>query len=74
MRRDRVVIDTHGQGLKKSPNLPISRIIHELRGIRVNMGRSHRELWKILMFSSNLIKSDDESVIEIVKKSIFCER
>ena len=31
----------------------------------VNKGRIHRELRKILMISSNLIKSYDESVIEI---------
>ena len=31
----------------------------------VNKGRIHRELGKILMVSSNLIKSDNESVIEI---------
>ena len=31
----------------------------------VNKGRIHRELGKILMVSSNLIKLDNESVIEI---------
>ena len=31
----------------------------------VNKGRIHRELGKILMMSSNLIKLDDELVIEI---------
>ena len=31
----------------------------------VNKGRIHRELGKLFMISSNLIKSDDESVIEI---------
>ena len=31
----------------------------------VNMGQIHRELGKFLMISSNLIKSDDESMIEI---------
>ena len=30
-----------------------------------NKGLIHRELGKFLMFSSNLIKSDDESMIEI---------
>ena len=33
----------------------------------VNMGRIHREIGKFLMISSNLIKSDDESTIEIGK-------
>ena len=31
----------------------------------VNKGRIHRKLWKLMMISSNLIKSDDESMIEI---------
>ena len=31
----------------------------------INKGRIHKELGKILMISSNLIKSNDESVIEI---------
>ena len=30
-----------------------------------NKGRIHRELGKFFMISSNLIKSDNESVIEI---------
>ena len=31
----------------------------------VSKGQIHRELRKFIMFSSNLIKSDDESMIEI---------
>ena len=31
----------------------------------VNKGRIHRELGKFFMISSNLIKSDDESMVEI---------
>ena len=31
----------------------------------VNKGRIHREIKKFLMYSSNLIKSDDELMIEI---------
>ena len=31
----------------------------------VNKGRIHRELGKLLMIYSNLIKLDDESMIEI---------
>ena len=31
----------------------------------VNIGQIHKELLKFLMISSNLIKSDDELVIEI---------
>ena len=56
---------------KQSPNIPILRIIHELKGIMINKGRIHRELGKFFMISSNLIKSDDESVIEIGKNDIL---
>ena len=37
----------------------------------VNMGRIHRELGKFFMISSNLIKSDDESMIEIGENDIL---
>ena len=37
----------------------------------VNMGRIHKELGKFLMTSSNLIKSDNESMIEIVENGIL---
>ena len=37
----------------------------------VNKSRIHRELGKILMISSNLIKLDDESVIEIRENDIL---
>ena len=37
----------------------------------VNMGRIHSKLGKILMISSNLIKSDDESMIEIGENDIL---
>ena len=37
----------------------------------VNMSRIHRELGKFLMISSNLIKSDDELVIEIRENGIL---
>ena len=39
----------------------------------VNMGQIQRELGKFLMFSSNLIKSNDESMIEI-GETVFYER
>ena len=32
--------------VKQSPNLPILRLIHELKGIMVNKGRIHEELRK----------------------------
>ena len=37
----------------------------------VNMGQIHRELGNFLMISSNLIKSDNESMIEIGENGIF---
>ena len=37
----------------------------------VNMGQIHMELGKFSMNSSNLIKSDDESMIEIGKNDIL---
>ena len=37
----------------------------------VNMGRIHKDLGKFLMISSNLIKSDDELVIEIRENYIL---
>ena len=37
----------------------------------VNMGRIHTELGKFLMISLNLIKSDDESMIEIGENGIL---
>ena len=37
----------------------------------INMGRIHRELEKFLMISSNLIKVEDESVIEIGENGIL---
>ena len=37
----------------------------------VNIGQIHREFKKILKISLNLIKSDDESVIEIGENGIL---
>ena len=37
----------------------------------VNMGQIHKELGKFLMNSSNLIKSDNKSVIEIGENGIL---
>ena len=40
----------------------------------VNKGRIHTELGQYFMFSSNLIKSNDKSVIEIRKFDILRKR
>ena len=37
----------------------------------VNMGRIHKELGKFMMISSNLIKSDNESMIKIGENGIL---
>ena len=37
----------------------------------VNIGRIHRELGKFLMISSNLIKSDNELMIQIGENSFY---
>ena len=37
----------------------------------VNMGQIHREIGKSLMISLNLVKSEDESVIEIRENGIL---
>ena len=56
------------------PNLPISILIHTLRGIMVNLGRIHKKLRKFLMISSNLIKSDDKLMKEIRQFDILRNR
>ena len=53
------------------PNLPILGNSLELRGIMVNMGRIHRELRNFLMYSSNLIKSDEKLMVEIGENGIL---
>ena len=52
----------------KLTNLMINSRIEGYNGYK---GRIHRELWKILMISLNLIKSDNESVIEIRENDIL---
>ena len=56
---------SHGLVSKIIPNLLIWWFNSELRGIMVNKGWTHREIRKFMMFSSKLIKSDDESMVEI---------
>ena len=60
--------------VKSQNKIQTSILIYELRGIMVNMGQIHKELGKFLMISSNLIKSDDESVIEMGKIDILRKR
>ena len=48
--------------------------LFELKGIMVNKGIIHREIRKFLMFSSKLIKSDDELMIEIGKNGKLLKR
>ena len=37
----------------------------------VNKGRIHREIRKFMMISSKLVKSDDESMVEIGENGIL---
>ena len=65
-RRDRKVIDFTWSRVKNMiPNLPILGNYLELSGIMVNKGRIHKELRYFLMYSSKLIKSDNDMMIEI---------
>ena len=64
----------HGLVSKLIPNLSIWWKYLELRGIMVNISRIHRELGKFLMISSNLIKSDNELMIEIGENDILWKR
>ena len=56
---------SHDLESKIIPNLPIWWKCLELKGIMVNKSRIHREIRNFLMYSSKLIKSDDELMIEI---------
>ena len=40
-------LNTHDFVSKQGPNLPIQRLIHELKGIMVNKGRIHGEIREI---------------------------
>ena len=56
---------------KKIPNLPIYRLIHQLKGIMVNKGQIHRELGNYERYLRNSIKSDNELRLEIRKFMIL---
>ena len=45
-KRYHMVVEYTQCRVKKSPNLPILRLIHELKGIMVNKGRIYGELGK----------------------------
>ena len=72
--RDHEVIETTRSRVKLIPNSPILGNKHELRGIVVNKGRIHREIGEFLEILSNLIKSDNEMVIEIRPFNIFIKK
>ena len=69
-----MVVENTWSRVKIKSKLPNQRIIHELRGIIVNKDQIHSELAKFFMLSSNLIKSDDKSVIEIRQFDILRKR
>ena len=45
--------------------------ISRIEGYMINKGRIHRELGKFLMISLKLIKSDNESMVEIGENGIL---
>ena len=51
---------SHGLVSKINPNLPISGIKRELKGIMVNKGRIHKEFRYFRDIFKNLVKLDDE--------------
>ena len=65
---------SHGLVSKQSLKLPIWSICIELRGIMVNKGQIHMQIRKLMMISSNLIKSNDELMIKIGKNGILWKR
>ena len=72
--QDRVVINCTWSRIKNNSKLTNLAKLSRIQGIMVNMGPIHRELRKFLMISSNLIKSDDESMIKIGINGRFWKR
>ena len=66
--QDREVVNCTWFRVKNNSKLTNLVKISRIEGIMVNMGRIHREFGKFLMISSNLIKSDDELMVEIGEK------
>ena len=64
-RRDRKVIDFTRSRVKNISEFTNLMKMYQIEGYNVNKGRIHREIRKFLMYSSKLIKSDDELMIEI---------
>ena len=63
--RDREVINCTQPRVKNNSKLTNLVKISRIDGYNGKYGQIHKELGKFLMISSNLIKSDDESMIEI---------
>ena len=58
--QDRMVVNCTWSWVKNN-----SKLTNLMRGIMVNKGRIHGELSKFINISSNLIKSDNESMVQI---------
>ena len=71
MEQDREVINCIRLRVKINSKLSNLMKISRIEGFMVNMGRIHRELGKFLMISSNLIKLDNELMIEIGENGIL---
>ena len=60
-----MVVENTRSKVKIKSKLTNFKNFSRIEGIMINMRRIHKELGKFLMISSNLIKSNDESIIEI---------
>ena len=65
-----MVVENTRSRVKIKSKLTNFKNYSRIEGIIVNMGRIHKELGRFLMISSNLIKSNDKSMIEIRKIDI----
>ena len=74
MERDREVVENTRSRVKIKFKLTNIMKRTQIRGIMVNWVKSTRNLGKFLMISSNLIKSNNESMIEIGENVVFYER
>ena len=72
--RDHEVIENTRSRVKIKSKLTNFMKLIRIEGYNGKYGSNHKELGKFLMISLNLIKSDDESVIEIGENDILSKR
>ena len=71
MKQDQVVVNFTRSRIKNNFKLTNFEKISRIEGYNRDKGRIHRELGKFIMFSSNWIKSNDESMIKIRENGIL---